>query len=586
MTDDYKQLGKHIAAGAGFVSNFIFWRESGYFDNATDTKPLLHLWSLGIEEQFYLVWPLLLWYGWKQRLNLLTISIVIALTSFTLNINKVHTNTIAAFYSPQTRFWELLVGSVLAYMAMYKQNYFATTRQKFDTWLDIHLAPIIYAQTPEKNGGTRRNLQSLIGGVIIVVAIIIINKNVFFPGWWAVLPTLGAVLIISAGSDAWLNRTVLSSRLLVWFGLISFPLYLWHWPLLIFARIFKGEELPKGLRIAIVAISIVLAWLTYRLIEKPIRFGQHSQIKTVTLFILMIGVGLAGFHCYKRNGLAFRLKDREEFAAYFENSLPERKYFKKFLFNDVPNEKWRIECNFYDIFAEIYGNQTFTPLPKIGSNCVERKSSYSHALFIWGDSHAMQLYLGLRNNLPSDWQILQVTSFGCPPGDVKQKYKYCQHSNEMALKAIAETKPDVVLIAHMNEHSIDKFNQITEKLKSLGIKKVIFMGPTPFWTMDLHKIILTKLWINTPRRTYEGINKTILAENSLLQEKFVKNDTSIYVSLIDFLCNKDGCLTYVGSDKKTGLTFFDGQHLTPAASDYVAKNLLVKKIVGDSNATQ
>jgi peptidoglycan/LPS O-acetylase OafA/YrhL len=120
LADEYKQLGKHIAGGAGFVSNFLFWKESGYFDNAADTKPLLHLWSLGIEEQFYIVWPLLLWFAWKQRLNLLTITLTVLIISFALNINKVHSNVVAVFYSPQTRFWELLTGSVLAYITLYK----------------------------------------------------------------------------------------------------------------------------------------------------------------------------------------------------------------------------------------------------------------------------------------------------------------------------------------------------------------------------------------------------------------------------------------------------------------------------------
>ncbi|MFA6121206.1 MAG: acyltransferase, partial [Sideroxydans sp.] len=111
LADEYKQLGKHIAGGAGFVSNFVLWGESGYFDNAAETKPLLHLWSLGIEEQFYFVWPLLLWFAWKRRFNLLTIALVVAVVSFALNVFTVRSDPVAAFYSPLTRFWELMVGS-------------------------------------------------------------------------------------------------------------------------------------------------------------------------------------------------------------------------------------------------------------------------------------------------------------------------------------------------------------------------------------------------------------------------------------------------------------------------------------------
>ena len=112
LSDEYKQLGRHIAAGSGFVSNMVLWSEAGYFDNSADTKPLLHLWSLGIEEQFYLAWPMLLWLAWKSRINLLGVTVVILLASFYLNVAEVKKDVIGAFYSPITRFWELLVGSL------------------------------------------------------------------------------------------------------------------------------------------------------------------------------------------------------------------------------------------------------------------------------------------------------------------------------------------------------------------------------------------------------------------------------------------------------------------------------------------
>jgi peptidoglycan/LPS O-acetylase OafA/YrhL len=302
FADEYQQLGKHIAGGAGFISNLVLWKESGYFDNAAETKLLLHLWSLGIEEQFYIIWPLLLWFAWKRRLNLLTITIIVLVISFALNINKVHSDAVAAFYSPQTRFWELLVGAVLAYTTLYKQNIVTKSKNR----LDILLGLIIYKQAPEANGNTLRNVQSLLGAALITIGVLVITKEKHFPGWWAVLPTVGAVLIISAGTQAWLNRTVLSNRVLVWFGLISFPLYLWHWPLLSFARIIESEKTSQGIRITAVIISIVFAWLTYKLIEKPIRFGKYSNAKTIVLLVLMIAVGFIGYNTYKRDGLGFR----------------------------------------------------------------------------------------------------------------------------------------------------------------------------------------------------------------------------------------------------------------------------------------
>lgn len=305
--DEYKQLGKHIVGGAGFISNFLLWRESGYFDNAAKTKPLLHLWSLGVEEQFYIIWPTLLWFAWKQRLNLLIIAIAVGVISFALNVGKVRSDTVAAFYSPQTRFWELMAGSVLAYIRLYKQNI-----------IDVWLSKVVYEKASEVNPTTINNTQSLLGAVLIGAGILIIKKEFSFPGWWAVLPTFGAVLIISAGPHAWLNRAILSRRILVWFGLISYPLYLWHWPLLSFARFIEGEIPSSEVRIAAVLISIALAWMTYRLIETPIRFGKHSIVKTVVLVLIMAIVGYVGYNVFKREGLAFRQIAKNKLAITTE----------------------------------------------------------------------------------------------------------------------------------------------------------------------------------------------------------------------------------------------------------------------------
>jgi len=145
LADEFKQLGLHIAGGAGFVANLVLWNESGYFDNASETKPLLHLWSLGIEEQFYFFWPILVCLAWKRKMNLLWVGVAVGVMSFTLNLYEVlyTLNFTKAFYSPLTRFWELMVGAVLAYLAVYKgstlnqsSNFYSTRSyvNKFIIW--------------------------------------------------------------------------------------------------------------------------------------------------------------------------------------------------------------------------------------------------------------------------------------------------------------------------------------------------------------------------------------------------------------------------------------------------------------------
>ncbi len=301
LPDEYKQLGKHIAAGAGFISNLIFWQEAGYFDNTAETKPLLHLWSLGVEEQFYIVWPLLLYLTWKRRFNLLMLTITVVVLSFVANVYFRHNDSVQDFYSPLTRFWELLMGSILAYL----------TRHKINIWdKSMQILPDCICKLGTVHKPTEAllgNVQSVLGALLIGIAVLLVSREWAFPGWWALLPTTGAYLIMSAGQHAWLNRILLSHRVMVWLGLISFPLYLWHWPLLSFARIIESKTPSNSIRFACVALAFVLAWLSYRLIERPIRFGNQNRTKIIVLMLLMIILVGVGYATYMQEGFRQRV---------------------------------------------------------------------------------------------------------------------------------------------------------------------------------------------------------------------------------------------------------------------------------------
>ena len=181
LADEYMQLGKHIVGGAGFISNLILWSESGYFDAAAETKPLLHLWSLGIEEQFYIFWPLVLWVIWKLKLKPFGFILAIAITSFCFNLYEIGIDHTAAFYSPQTRIWELLVGSILAYLLLYRQKDFHKT--KLST--DLFLAQIpIFSMIARQNWPA--NALALIGVLLLGIGLALIDKQTHYPGAWAI----------------------------------------------------------------------------------------------------------------------------------------------------------------------------------------------------------------------------------------------------------------------------------------------------------------------------------------------------------------------------------------------------------------
>jgi peptidoglycan/LPS O-acetylase OafA/YrhL len=280
LGDEFKQLGKHMAAGAGFVSNFFLWQESGYFNNAAETKPLLHLWSLAIEEQFYIVWPLIVWLTWKRKWLFLSVFIGLGVASFAYNVYLVRLDPTATFFSPATRIWELLAGVLLAYMKVRPTAWQPSQRQ-------LHVA-------------------STLGVALLAFGLYRIDKGRPYPGTWALLPILGSFCLIFAGPTAWFNRLVLSNRLLVWVGLISFPLYLWHWPILSFMRIVESEAPSLGYRVLAVGISVLLAWMTYYFVEKSIRANGKSTLKIAVLTTCIAALGLTGFVIFRNNGVTTR----------------------------------------------------------------------------------------------------------------------------------------------------------------------------------------------------------------------------------------------------------------------------------------
>lgn len=211
LSHEYRMLGKHLAAGAGYVSNIVLMGESGYFDTAAELKPLLHLWSLGIEEQFYLVWPLLLILALRANLNPLAAIVLLLLISFLLNVANIEQRPIKVFYLPVSRSWELLIGAVLAYINLY-------TRHGFE-----RVAKRILLRNPHDTGNSLANILAWFGFTLILLAMLVLNKGKPFPGWWALFPTIGAVCLIAAGEQSWLNRHILASKFAVYIGLIIDP---------------------------------------------------------------------------------------------------------------------------------------------------------------------------------------------------------------------------------------------------------------------------------------------------------------------------------------------------------------------------
>ncbi|WP_439371519.1 acyltransferase family protein [Bradyrhizobium sp. DASA03120] len=279
MPSQLAQLGKQVFFGAAFLSNFALWRESGYFDSAATSKPLLHLWSLGIEEQFYILWPPLLWIAFKLKAAIGRLIVALLVASFAVNIAVSLTDTSSDFYLPISRFWELLAGAALAWRP------------------DINLK------------GGLKHVISLAGMAAVLISARLFASEMRFPGWLALLPVAGAVAVILAGSNAVINKAILSNRVAVSIGLISYPLYLWHWPLIAFSYVIRGKPPTLFMAFGIVIASLLLAWATYRFIERPVRLSSNRSRPTHIVAACVAMVGACGLAVWAIGGVPQRFRN-------------------------------------------------------------------------------------------------------------------------------------------------------------------------------------------------------------------------------------------------------------------------------------
>lgn len=370
LPHEFRALGKHIAAGAAYFLNFTLRKEAGYFDAAADEKPLLHLWSLAVEEQFYIVWPILLLLIRGRGATLAALTLI-TLASLTSNIVTIGKDSAAAFYLPQNRFWELSSGALLAFANLYAAGSASGRWRAQMQRLGI---------SPE----ALCNAMSCCGLGLIVGAAFGLDDHAIYPGVWALLPCTGALLLIGARRDAVINRLLLARPAMVFIGLISYPLYLWHWPLLSFTSIFgHGEDWTY--RFAAVAIALVLACATYFYVERPLRHLAGRALPA-TMMGVTLSFCLAGFLATK-SVLKPRLNDRP--------------------FQDIGDaiSDWRYP-------------KGLTPTRTATGLVVHTAGQGAEKVLYFGDSNMQQYWPRIEQLVSTPRagkQVVFATSGGCPP---------------------------------------------------------------------------------------------------------------------------------------------------------------------------
>lgn len=515
FADEFMQLGKQIAGGAGFIANIVLYSETGYFNATSITKPFLHLWSLGIEEQFYLLFPIILYVAYKKKWNFTLLISVLAIISFALNIYSIQTNVEKTFYLPQYRFWELLLGSLLAVISHGEKE-----------------------KLPRKSVA---NVVSALAVVALLEAALLLNADMAFPGWYALIPVIASVALIWSSRAAGPVNYILSSKPFVFVGLISYPLYLWHWPLLSLAYVINGTTTPEWVNAWLVALAIVLSVITYLLIERPLKRIKSWNIKTIPLLVMMAAIGFAGLTAYLKEGIDSR------------SNIQVSKEVSRQLNGDL----WPFGKN--EACLEKYDIPQAKTLP--WWFCMIKRDADPEVLLL-GNSYANHLYPGISfNKKIKDFNVLQIGTIDVTLGVLDPTDPILHAQMEYVDNIIKTTKSIKYIIISgidpkADDHYIDALLKRMEIITSNGAKVIIFY-PHVRLADDIKACFSRPLKHAAQSCTsdlteFNDIHSHIDHMRDRIKEKY---PDTLFFDVNEAFCDKDGC-----SSVQDGLPMYRDQY--------------------------
>ncbi|MDP2537140.1 acyltransferase family protein [Alteromonas stellipolaris] len=533
MPDEFLELGQSIAATSVYLSNFFFFLKSDYFSGPSELKPLLHTWSLAVEEQFYIVFPLMLFLLRRCSIFLLGtvigISCLLLLTTSQIAISD---NASAIFYLAPFRFWELLTGSLIA---------------------------IVLPRINNSQLKTSRNILSVIGFFLIICSFFMLNESVQFPGVTALPAVLGTGLLIFATQEGIVNRTLLSNSTIVWFGKISYSMYLWHWPLVVFYGYYVIRPVTFFEKVALFILTTLLAWLSWKYIENPFRrlprTGKGLKrsiylLPPALLSVMFIGLGVL---IHLNHGFPDRF-DENILAKYAVVKDDNGKAAGCFMRQDKYYQEWE------------------------ENKCIFTIPNTEKIIMLWGDSHALHLFKGLskrQNALHAN--LLVYTSAGCSPFlnvEIRENPQ-CKENNQYALKVIEKYRINEVILAGNwawafkkkdDGFKFEELKQTVDALENLGIK-VWVVNQLPLYSVSNPQFLAYRL----DASEYDKPNYYL---KPYYGEAAASNISSILdtkvIDVFSLMCPAHGCTIYRDNE----LMVVDEGHLSAAGSDLVSEFII------------
>lgn len=537
---DYKQLAKHAGASLLFISNHTYWKESGYFDADAHEKWLLHTWSLSVEWQFYLLYPLLIVtvHRLVRRPAGVTAALwAIFLASLAWSAWLAFANPSKAFFLLPTRAWEMLAGGL------------------------IHVHRDISSRL-----ACKLRWREPVGLAAILAASLLLTPDTPWPGIAALLPVTGAALIIL---DSGGRTLLLRSAAIQGIGRWSYSIYLWHWPIVVWLH--QSQSLQDGARVAAgMAASILLGWLSFRLVENPARrlvnrFRLAPALALSGAMVLAPFTVAAIFHYQSERVTALRFKGHPRLTEANAIAAVETRYSKE-----------QFYVTLYRVDQHCLLEITMGP-ERFAQACGGDRPRIA----LWGDSHAAHLWPGL-NRISATNSVAQWTASGCAPllGMESRLTPHCRAINDWTLAKLREQRPDVVILAAAwFRIEDDRIRQGLEATLSAlhadsGWKPlVIVVGSVPIWHKTLPRILASDiLGGDGSARSRNGLDQEAFRKDKLVSER--ADGRAIFFSPLAALCDDQGCLRYLGTGSAIIPSAYDYGHLTEEGSLFIANYLV------------